>query len=159
MTDCYKTPFPAAPLRDSSNVKDWLVALDKADMCFHFEDHPASIIWNDRVPTMTTEQVDRLNRRREEYLQMIGDSCCPFEYAHDVVGGGWKLPRRGNEEKGERAEHYIDALRELHEEPECDDSTTVTDFLADLMHLKGRRWLQDRMTMADGHFEAESEEA
>ena len=156
MTD-FKTPFPPAPFRNFQDVKDWLFALDKADMCFHFEDHPGSIIWNDSAPLMTTVQVDNLNQRRKQYLDMLGDSC-PFEYAHDAVGGGWKLPRRGNEEKGERAEHYIDALRELHEDPEIADDCLIGDVLADLMHLKGRRWLQDRMTMADSHFEEESEE-
>ena len=154
----YDNPFCPDSFRNIDDAVVWLKALDRLGMCFHLEDHPAGIIWGNSVPTMNTVQMDRLNRRREEYLAMLGSSC-PFEYAHEMVGGGWTLPSMGNPEKAERAEHYIDALRELHEDPEIADDSLIGDVLADLMHLKGRRWLQDRMTMADCHFEEESEEA
>lgn len=152
----YCTPFPAAPFRHSMDVNDWLRALDKAGMCFHLEDHPAYITWNDSVPFIETDQMHRLVQRWEEFREMLGEGVCPVEYASDVIGGGWRLPRADCHRHVKEGRRAVLALRLLHEEPDIEDESLIGDFLANLMHLKGREWVEARMRMADCHFEEES---
>ena len=158
----FDSPFTPHSFEKLHDALVWLKALDRENMIFHFDDDPGQICWHEDVVLMTTDMLMHLCNRRREFLALLHlrmPGTCPFEFAHSHAGGGWTLPRSGNEDRAIDGQRGLDALRVLHEEHECDDCVIVADFLANLMHLKSRRWVKARLKMADYHWEAESEEA
>ena len=60
----------------------------------------------------------------------------------------------------DNAEVAIAALDEAHcDSGQLSNEELVGDFLADLMHLEGFKWVMERVQMAESHFEDERDEA
>lgn len=96
----YDEPFPTINFVSSSHVNEWLRALDKRGLAFHFDDDPYDIVNRDGHRTFTDEQAKCIDRCVARFRELLGDSCCPFQYASDMVGGDWSLPVHAEEEGG-----------------------------------------------------------
>jgi hypothetical protein len=87
----YDEPFPTINFVSSSHVNEWLRALDKRGLAFHFDDDPYHIVNREGERTFTDEQAACITRCVKRFNELIGDDCL-FQYASDHVGGDWSLP-------------------------------------------------------------------
>ena len=137
-------PFPTLDFASSSRsqslryVNMWLRALDKRGMTFHFDDPTDAIIKggpdDNGERLFTDEQAACIDRCVKRLWELLGDSCDPFQYASDVVGGGWALP--------------------VHDlEPEDLEGATITRYVATTGFdgsIDAEAWPQFKIILANG---------